>query len=115
MQYINLYKVQKYAPGDEQFVSVALHLLKDELFKFKKSIEDYARTNEFKDFRQAIHKIKPSCELFAFPLAFNEKLLEFYDFKEPVTNKDLYLPYFESEVNKILGELHSILENGEKV
>lgn len=117
LNYINTESIIRYAPNNNEFLSTAFSLLFDEILKFENSIKQFMYDDDFTVFKKAIHKIKPSIELFHFPDEFKNRLLDFYDLKNDKLNSDIKndnLSYFSEEITKIKEEVMSLIQNFSK-
>lgn len=117
LNYINTESIIRYSPNNNEFLSTAFSLLFDEIQKFENSIKQFMHDDDFTVFKKAIHKIKPSIELFHFPEEFKTRLLDFYDLKNDKLNNDVKndnLSYFSGEIAKIKEEVLSLIQTFSK-
>lgn len=112
MNYISIEKIKKYSPDNEEFVLTSLQLLISEIEKFEKSIQKFEFENDIVAFKQAIHKIKPSFELFLLPSGLKGQLLDFYETKNDSIKpeqKTANIRYFTSQIEQIKAEINNLI------
>lgn len=117
MKMFDLAKLEQYSPGNRDFLIKSVGLLRDELIQFHENLNRYRAENDHKGIHQAIHKIKPSVELFDFPEEYLESLLGVYNWDENFSGKEDRFDELIEKINifttNIIEELNTYLKENQ--